>query len=317
MTEPNFTLVQLRYFAAAARHGSMTAAARELLVSQSAVSTAVSALEKELGVQLLIRQHARGLALTAAGREFYQELRGFLVHTAELAESAHRAGTEVVGRLTVGCFSTLVPFRIPGLLTAFAAEHPAVQVSVHEGEHATIKRALRSGDCEIALMYGYDLDDDIDRQPVDKVPPYAIVAADHPLARRASRRVRLAELADEPMVLLDLPHTADYMQSIVSASGIRPVIRHRTGGYETVRCLVAHGLGFALLNQAPVHDTTYSGRSVVALELEDEVAPLEVVLAWPRGARLTRRAQCFARLCRRTAAGRNPGAMSSATAHAD
>jgi len=305
MSEPNFTLVQLRYFAAAARLGSMTAAARELLVSQSAVSTAVSVLEKELGVQLLIRQHARGLALTAAGREFYQELRGFLVHTAELAECAHRAGTEVVGHLTVGCFSTLVPFRIPGLLTAFAAEHPSVQVHVHEGEHAATKRALRSGDCEIALMYGYDLDDDIDREPVDSVPPYVIVAADHPLAQRESRRVRLAELADEPMVLLDLPHTAHYMQSILLESGVRPTVRHRTGGYEAVRSLVAHGLGFALLNQAPAHDMTYSGRSVVALELEDDVVPLEIVLAWPRGARLTRRAQCFAQICRRTSAGRS------------
>jgi DNA-binding transcriptional LysR family regulator len=313
MSEPNFTLVQLRYFAAAARLGSMTGAARELVVSQSAVSTAVSALEKELGVQLLIRQHARGLALTAAGREFYQELRGFLVHTGELAESAHRAGSQVVGRLTIGCFSTLVPFRIPGLLTAFAAQHPSVQVSVREGEHATIKRALRSGDCEIALMYGYDLDDDIDREPVDSVPPYAIVAADHPLAQRESRRVRLAELADEPMVLLDLPHTANYMQSILVECGVRPTIRHRTGGYESVRSLVAHGFGFSLLNQAPAHDMTYSGRSVVALELEDELVPLEVVLAWPRGALLTRRAQCFAQLCRRTSAGGNTGA-SSATA---
>jgi hypothetical protein len=67
-------------------------------------------------------------------------------------------------------------------------------------------------------------------------------------------------------------------------------------------------LGFALLNQAPVHDMTYSGRRVVALELEDEVAPLDVVLARPRGARLTRRARCFAEMCRRTAAGRNVGA---------
>jgi DNA-binding transcriptional LysR family regulator len=308
VSEPNFTLVQLRYFAAAARLGSMTAAARELLVSQSAVSTAVSTLEKELGVQLLIRHHARGLALTAAGREFYQELRGFLVHTAELAESAHRAGTEVVGNLTVGCFSTLVPFRIPGLLTAFAEQYPSVRVHVHEGEHAAVKRALRSGDCEIALLYGYDLDDDLDRESVDSVRPYAIVAAAHPLAQRPSRRVRLAELADEPMVLLDLPHTSNYMQSILAESGIRPTVRHRTGGYESVRSLVAHGLGFALLNQAPVHDMTYSGRRVVALELEDEVAPLDVVLARPRGARLTRRARCFAEMCRRTAAGRNVGA---------
>jgi DNA-binding transcriptional LysR family regulator len=92
VAEPSFTLVQLRYFAAAAEHGSMTKASRELMVSQSAISTAVAQLEKELGVQLLLRHHARGLALTEAGRNFYQELLGFLEHSGELAESARRAG---------------------------------------------------------------------------------------------------------------------------------------------------------------------------------------------------------------------------------
>jgi len=49
MSEPSFTLVQLRYFEAAARHLSMTAASEELMVSQSAVSTAIAQLEKEMG----------------------------------------------------------------------------------------------------------------------------------------------------------------------------------------------------------------------------------------------------------------------------
>jgi DNA-binding transcriptional LysR family regulator len=56
---------------------------------------------------LLLRHHARGLALTEAGRNFYQELLGFPKHSGELAESARRAGAAVVGDLAVGCFSTL------------------------------------------------------------------------------------------------------------------------------------------------------------------------------------------------------------------
>ena len=68
---PPFTLVQLRYFAAAVECGSMTAASRELMVSQSAVSTAIAQLEKALGVTLVLRHHAHGLALTGAGRAFH------------------------------------------------------------------------------------------------------------------------------------------------------------------------------------------------------------------------------------------------------
>ena len=90
-----------RYFAAAVEHGSMTRASRGLMVSQSAVSAAIAQLEKELGVQLLLRQHAKGLVPTAAGRDFYQEVRRFLTHAAELEETARSAGAAPAGELTV------------------------------------------------------------------------------------------------------------------------------------------------------------------------------------------------------------------------
>lgn len=294
MSAPSFTLVQLRYFAAAAELGSMTSAARQLRVSQSAVSTAVAQLESELGVQLLLRQHARGLTLTEAGRTFYRDTRSFLVHAGELAESAREAGEALIGDLTVGCFSTLAPFHLPWLLAAYEKAYPQVQVSVIEGEHAQLKKALREGACEIGLMYAFDLDEDIDSVRVDSAPPYALVAADHPLARR--KRVSLKELAPEPMILLDLPYSNAYFESIVASTGLVPRVRFRTTGYETVRSLVANGHGYALLNQKPAHDQTYSGQRVVTLTLRDELPPLEIVISWVRGVRLTRRAQTFVEL---------------------
>lgn len=297
MSDPGFTLVQLRYFAAAARRGSMTHAAQEMVVSQSAVSTAVASLEKALGVQLLLRHHARGLTLTPAGRDFLDAVRDFLAHSVELAESARQAGSEVIGDLAVGCFSTLAPFRLPMLLSAFEKRHPAVRVAVQEGEHAELKRALRAGECELALLYGYDLDDDIEHTVLDAMRPYALVAADHPIAARADGLVALRELAADPMILLDLPHSRDYLLGVLRSVGVEPTIRHRSAGFETVRALVAHGHGYALLNQRPAHNSTYTGSDVVPLTLRDQVPPLNVVLGWMRGTRMTRRAQAFLRVC--------------------
>lgn len=307
MSEPAFTLIQLRYFAAAAKHLSMTAASRELMVSQSAVSTAVAQLERELGVQLMLRHHARGLTLTAAGQDFHQRVLDFITHGHELVEAARQSGAELVGSLAVGCFSTLAPFRLPAMLAVFEQRHPRVQVSVREGEHAALKAALRVSECEVALMYGYDLDEDIDRVVVGTAAPYALVGPDHPLAAAPDGRVSLAELADEPMVLLDLPHSRDYLRSVLRSAGVEPIVRHRTSGFETVRALVAHGQGFALLNQRPAHETTYSGGRTVSLPLRDDVPPLEIVLAWMRGVRLTRRARAFAELCRTFYARPSPG----------
>jgi DNA-binding transcriptional LysR family regulator len=299
MAEVGFTLTQLRYFAAAAENGSMTAASRQLMVSQSAISTAVAQLEKELGVQLLLRHHARGLTLTAAGEEFYRELRSYLVHTSELAEVARSAGQALVGDLVVGCFTTLGPFELPRLLAACEQEHPGIRVSVVEEEHAALKQALRSGVCELALMYGYDLDDDIDHVRVGLAAPYVLVAKGHRLARR--RKVSLRELAEEPMVLLDLPHSGVYLERVVESTGVRPQVRHRTAGFETVRAMVAHGQGWSVLNQRPASNTTYDGAEVVNLEITDPIEPLEVVLASMKGVRLTSRAQAFVRSSVRTA----------------
>ncbi len=299
MPEAGFTLVQLRYFAAAAELGSMTGAARELMVSQSAISTAVAQLEKELGVQLLLRHHARGLTLTAAGQEFYRELRSYLVHTSELAELARTAGDALVGELTIGCFTTLGPFELPRLLAACEREHPDIRVHVLEDEHAALKQALRDGRCELALMYGYDLDDDIDHVQVGLAAPYVLVGKGHRLAGR--KRVALKELAEDPMVLLDLPHSSDYLEHLVQSAGFRPVVRHRTAGFETVRAMVANGHGWSVLNQRPASNTTYDGAEVVPLEIKDKVQPLEIVLASMRGVRLTRRAQAFIRSSGRSA----------------
>lgn len=299
MADAGFTLVQLRYFAAAAELGSMTAAARELMVSQSAISTAVAHLEKDLGVQLLLRHHARGLTLTAAGEEFLRELRGYLAHTDELAEVARSAGSSLVGQLTVGCFSTLAPFQLPRLIAACETEHPEIRINVVEAEHAALKQALRAGRCELALMYGYDLDDDIDHLVIGEATAYVLVAADHRLARSGS--VWLHELAQEPMVLLDLPHSGPWLERLVATAGIEPTIRHRTAGFETVRAMVAHGHGWSVLNQRPAVDTTYNGTRAAVLEIRDELPVLEVVLASMRGSRLTRRAQAFLKAARKGA----------------
>lgn len=296
MSSPNFTLVQLRYFAAAADAGSMTAASRELMVSQSAISTAVAHLERELGVQLAIRHHANGLTLTKSGKSFLAELRDFLTHADDLTEAAQGLGGSLVGDLSIGCFSTISPFYLPRLLAAYELRHEHVRVSVLEEEHARVLAALRDGRCEVALLYGYDLGPGVEHEVVDRVPPYVLVSRGHRLGRRSG--VYLRELIDEPMVLLDLPHSREYFCRLIESLGMDPVIGRTSGSYETVRALVAHGHGWSLLNQKPHSDATYDGAHVATLRLKDDVPPLEVVLARLAGVRPTSRTTAFTQCAR-------------------
>src|SRR5690625_3126961 len=126
--QPDVTLAQLRYFVEAASMLSMTKAAEELRVAQSAVSAAVAQLERQVGTPLFIRQHARGLVLTAAGEEMLRDVRGLLAHVGEVLDAARGRGDEVRGRIKLACMITLVPFVLPDLLAELGRNSPQLDV---------------------------------------------------------------------------------------------------------------------------------------------------------------------------------------------
>lgn len=299
----DFTLIQLRYFAAVARTENMSEAAGELRISQSALSASISALERQVGVQLFVRRPQRGLTLSAAGRQFAQELHAFLEHADMLYDSARGLAASLAGELTVGVFAPLAPFRAPIILKAFEAEHPNVRVSFIEGDQEYVRNALLDGRCELALMYDIGLGSGFTTTTVEHIAAHVLVHEDHPLAHAPRREVSLAEFEAEPMILLDLPHTREYYMRVFDQAGVRPNIRHRAAGYETVRSFVAGGHGYSILNQRLSHDMTYVGRPVVRLPIIDDVPGIDVMLVRPDGVVPTRRAIAFEDVCRRIYAG--------------
>ena len=110
--------------------------------------------------------------------------------------------------------------------------------------------------------------------------------------------IRLTELTDEPMVLLDLPDSRDYFESMLVNAGVTPNIRYRSASYETVRGLVARGHGFSILNQLPAHGETYDGGTVSAVAIRDEVPGLPIVLARLQSVRATARVLAVAAAAR-------------------
>lgn len=293
-SRPDVTLTQMRYFVEAARLLSMTKSAQKLLVAQSAVSTAISQLERGVGTQLFVRQRSKGLVLTTAGEQFLRDAQALLAGLDEAVDLARGSGSQVRGTIHLACFTTLAPFVLPDLLTMLGNEHPELEVQVLETDADGAAEALRSGAVELAISYDLAYPDDIIRTPVCGAPPYVILPADHRLAQASS--VRLGELATEPFVLLDLPRSREYFLSVLSAAGIEPQIRYRSGSYETVRTLVANGHGFAILNQQPVSPSTYSGASVVSLAIEEPVPELSIVLAALAAMKPTARARAVAQV---------------------
>ncbi|MEU6644690.1 LysR family transcriptional regulator [Saccharomonospora sp. NPDC046836] len=290
------SLTQLRYFIRAAERESMTRAAEDLYVAQSAVSSAVAHLEKELGVQLFIRRHARGLILTPAGRELLLRARQVLNSLAESLEEIAGDAQAFWGTLHVVCFSPLAPFYLPSILSGLKEEHSGLDVHVSEAVAGEVGEFLESGRAEIALTYDLALGDGIQREVLAEIQPYVALPAGHRLA--AATSLRLADLADEPMILVDLPYSRDYFIGVFTDRGLVPNIQYRSGSYETVRALVAQDHGYSLLHQRPATDTTYGGGRIVAVPIADVVEPLRVVVATLQSMKVSQRARAFADRCR-------------------
>ncbi|AKS30731.1 LysR family transcriptional regulator [Mycolicibacterium goodii] len=293
----SFTLVQLRYFTAVARHENMRAAALDLNVTQSTLSAAIHQLEREVGAELFQRLSSRGLRLTAEGRRLLIGAKTVLEDADQLYQSVRAEREELVGELVVGIFSPIAPFHAPHILTAVEQRHPGLKLSFLEGDQETLIRAVRDGICEIAVMYDLGVGTEFDYRTLERIPPHVLVSADHPRAAHPEQPVHLRDFEDEPFVLLDLKHSREYYLDIFKRLDLRPRIRHFVSGYETVRSYVGLGQGYSVLNRRLVHDLTYAGRRIVALDLADDVPPIEVVLVRLRDARLTRKASAVEEVC--------------------
>lgn len=312
MTE-RISLRQLDYFVVSADIGTITGAAQKLYVSQSAVSLGIGELERQLGVQLLFRSKARGLALTEAGRLLLPEARALLARTEELQADMRDLGQSRAGRLVVGCLTSLAPFLLPTLLEEFGTAFPEVALDFVEGTPAELQQSLLVGRCELALLYGLDIQSGICQDVLYVTFPHVLLPPAHPLA--ASDTVRLADLAGYDMIALDPPPGLRYFSELLADAGVVPAIRHRTASYETVCSLVARGIGYSLLAQRPTADVSYGGRRLAVRRIRDAVVPLQVVLALPSGARPTRRAAAFAAHCHAVLA-RHPQLVGGAGARA-
>lgn len=291
----NYTLKQLRYFVAVAESGNVTEASEALYISQPAISNAISQLEETLNTQLLIRHHAKGVSLTQAGKEMLSHCRSLLFHAEEINGHMSEHSSMISGTVNVGCYSSLGPVYAPKLIQGFTKLYPDVNFKLFEGNIEEINDALISGKIEMALMYDLNNNSQIESIELDKVSPHVLLSTKHPLANR--KQINLMTLQDEPLVLLDLPHSNKYFQSLFEQYDKHPFIKHRTESVEMLRSLVANGEGYGLMNLKVKATTCYDGAELISIPLADYATPVSLVISKASGIKLPKRCEAFLEFC--------------------
>lgn len=286
-----------------ARHGSVTATARALNYTPSAVSQQVSRLEAEVR-QPLLERHARGVTLTDAGRALVERAerieRELTAAENELADFAGlRAGT-----LRIGTFPTVGASLLPPAVIAFKEAHPEIRLTVRSSRIAGLWRMLENREIELSLMWDYDWCR-VDRAdatviPLLDDPPALLVGDRHPLAHR--RSASLAQLADDAWITRAENHpVAEALTRSCRAVGFEPQIAYEAHDYQEAQAMVAAGIGVAL---APTLALDGVRPGVKVLPLRPRTAVRRILLVRLTDHALTHAAQAFADLLHRSAASR-------------
>jgi len=280
-----FSLRQLEYFVACVDHGSTADAASALNVSQPTISIAVTKLEDQLGVQLLRRHHSQGVTATASAENILHSARALLAHATDLQSQIMTKGDTISGELKLGSFSTLASSILPRLVNSFSSKHPEIQLKITEGTQVELLDGLNSGQLEMALLYDLDLPSSIKKTKLTELTPHAVLPAGHPLSTQAD--VDIADLSDEPFILLDIPPSREYFLGLFKSVGLEPNIVHSSPSLELVRGLVGYGLGFSLLVTRPMSDMTYDGQHLDIRPLKNKFTKSSIVLAHHKDLRPT------------------------------
>lgn len=269
-----YTMRQLEYLVAVGEAGGIVAAAQQVNVTAPSISAGISHLENELGVQLFVRHHAQGLTPTLAGRKLLDHAQMVLRQAAALRDLAGELSGQVRGPLAIGCLSSFAQVVLPGLRRSFVADYPEVRISQLEADQPELFSLLRQARIDVALTYDLNLPADLKFFPMMELPPLVAVAPDHPLADRAE--VGVEELAPLPLVLLDLPLSADYFLSFFAQKSLRANIAERTRDMAVARSLVANGFGYSIFNIRPLNDLAPDGQPLRFIPLAGHPRPMKM-----------------------------------------
>jgi DNA-binding transcriptional LysR family regulator len=243
-------------------HGSFSAAAASLNLTQPAVSRQVSLLERQVGTQL-VRRTQRGVLPTEAGQLLVEHAEAVLGRLA-LAEAqvADLAGLRS-GHVRLGSFFTALVYLSAELAAVLEARHPdlfRLQNDVIEDQlvdRATAFRRLAAGELDVAIVFEHVFDPspppgDIELIQLFDDPPRALVPAAHALAQATS--VAPADLADDTWIRAHRGSAADLVDHVLARARLTPPILHAGHGDEPIeaQAFIAAGRGVTVAHRLNV-----------------------------------------------------------------
>ena len=276
------TLTELRYIVALAQEQHFGRAAERCHVSQPTLSIAVKKLEEELDATLFERGK-QGILPTPLGRQIVAIANQVLEQTARIRDVAEADKDQLSGPLALGTLPTIGPYLLPQFIPLLQETAPSLSLYVEEGTQSVLAGKLRNGDLDAILITAPFVETDVVTQPLFEEAFVALLPAKHRLAGKAE--IAAADLEPAEVLLLREGHS--FREQVLSAfphlqpqvgEGARALVQG--GTLETLRHMVASGLGVTILPQAAAEAPLYAPDLLVTRPFAAPIPKRTLALAW-------------------------------------
>jgi DNA-binding transcriptional LysR family regulator len=290
MKEP--TIRQLRYFIAVANTSQFSRAARELNVSQSALTTAVKQLEGVIGSPLFART-ATGVTLTQEGNIFLDHAKRILASIEEALRSPARRRDDIRGRIRLAMTYTVAGYYLPPFIEKFTRAFPGVELRLTEAPRNTIEDGLVSGAFDLAVMLTSNIVDQegLAYETLLRSRRRLWLSDQHPLLNQAN--IALGDVAEYPYIMLTVDEASNTAQRYWNKTAYRPNTIFRTSSVEAVRSMVSNGMGVTILSDMVYRPWSLEGRRVEVVPLADNIPTMDVGISWAREVKLNSACMAF------------------------
>ncbi|MDW7711069.1 MAG: LysR substrate-binding domain-containing protein [Deferrisomatales bacterium] len=282
---------QLRAFCEAARCQSFSQAARNLCVTQPAVTGQIRALEEALELRLF-KKRGRRMVLSEVGALLFQQAREVF----ELEKRMERLVAEVRelkrGLLKIGTTKTYARYLMPGLISRFRSAYPQIKVILDEGSSLDVCRTLLELKNELAVVALTEELKGLTFLPFREEEVVLFAAPSHPLARRA-KGVPFAALEGELVILKEEgSSTQALVRRLFEDRGLAPTVLLETSNLEFIKEMVEKGEGVSFLVRSAVVQELEEGRLQV-IPVRDQEMTLPVYIAYREADELSPAARAF------------------------
>ena len=282
--DTGMTLTELKYIVAVAREKHFGHAAEACFVAQPTLSVAIKKLEDELGVVIFERGGAE-ISVTPLGGKIVAQAELVLEQTAAIKEIAKQNKDPLAGPLRLGVIYTIAPYLLPPLVGTMIEQVPQMPLVLQENFTVRLIELLRQGELDAAIMALPIPDHGLMVQPLYDEPFVVALPKHHRWASRSS--ITAKELKSETMLLLGNGHCfRDQVLEVCpemsrySSSGDGIAHTFEGSSLETIRHMVASGIGITVLPQASVPDMDAKNGMLRFIPFEQPMPSRRVVIAW-------------------------------------